>query len=104
MSPRPKPAHLHVSGRPEGWNKKGMLKSAPSVLHNLHFPVLMLVPGVSTGRKRHLLLKKRERQAQEAGACTEHHPQVGCFQETGSPPATAGGGRLVGDRSNEPRP
>lgn len=28
MSPRPKPAYP-IYGRPEQWNKKGMLKSAP---------------------------------------------------------------------------
>lgn len=57
----------------------GMLKSAPSALHNLRFPVPAPGPGQSAGQKRHVLPRKREGQAREAGACTEHHPRDGVF-------------------------
>lgn len=85
----------------------GMLKSAPSALHNLRFPVPVLGPGESTGQKRHVLPKKREGQAQEAGACTEHHPRDGVFLGDLLPTCRSGGGgggRLVRAGSDAQRP
>lgn len=97
----PTPAYpLSTSGRPEGRDRKGMLKSAPSVLPNLHFPCPHAGVSKSIGQKRHNLPKKREGQAQEAGACTEHHPRDGVFLGD-LLPTCHGGRRKAGPRREQ---
>lgn len=77
---------------------------APLLSPTFSFPVPMLASGESTGQKRYVLPRKREGQAQEAGACTEHHPRDVVFLGDLLPTCHAGGGRLVRAGSNEQCP
>lgn len=67
------PPSAYAYGSPEGWDRKGTaaLHGRPSLPH----PHAGARPRA--GLKTHSLPKKREGQAREAGACTEHHPRVG---------------------------
>lgn len=90
VSPRPRPAHPHTAlstqgsrerGAGVGWGQNGNAKKCPPRLSTTFASLAHPVPGSgeSTGQKTHVLPKKREGQAQEAGACTEHHPREGVF-------------------------
>lgn len=63
------------------WGQNGNAKKCPPRLSTTFASLAHPVPGSgeSAGQKTHVLPKKREGQAQEAGACTEHHPREGVF-------------------------
>lgn len=75
----------------------------PQLSPAFSFPVAEREPGQSTGQKRHFL-KKREEQAWEARASTEHHPQDVVLPGDLLPTCHAGGGRLVRAGSDKQRP
>lgn len=75
---------------------------APLLSATFTFPVPRLGPGKSAGQKRHILPKKREGQAQEAGACAEHHPRDGVFPGD-LLPACRGGRRKAGPGREQQR-